>query len=54
MEFTEITITYYKDCKCFNQIIFITNGFIDFVEPFELKHHSEFLNLDITNFKQID
>lgn len=51
---TEIIINYYKDSDSFNQIIFIKDGFIDFVEPFELKHHSEYLNLDITVFTEIN
>lgn len=53
MEWNEIIINYYKDSMEFNQIIFITDGVIDFVEPFELKHHSKYLNLDITIFEQI-
>lgn len=51
--YTEIIITYYKDSNNFNQIILITDGVIDFVEPFELKHHAQYLNLDITTFKEI-
>ena len=54
MEFTEIVINYYKDAQTFNQIVFINNGFIEYVEPFALKYHSQYLNLDITIFKQID
>jgi hypothetical protein len=53
MNFTEIIITYYKDSSTFNQIVFISEGIIDFVEPFELKHHHEYLNLEITKFKEI-
>ena len=52
--YTEITITYYKSSNTFNQIIFIKDGVIEFVEPFESKHLSEYLNLDITNFKQLN
>lgn len=50
---TEIIINYYKDLSSFNQIIFITDGMIQFIEPFELKHHSKYLYLDITRFEEI-
>jgi hypothetical protein len=53
MNYTEIIITYYKDSSTFNQIAFLINGIYDNVEPFELKYHCEYLNLDITTFKQI-
>jgi hypothetical protein len=53
MNYTEIIITYYKDSSTFNQIAFLINGVYDTVEPFELKYHSEYLNLSITTFKQI-
>lgn len=52
-EFTEIIVNYYKDSKEFNQIIFIQNGIIEHVEPFELKHHHKALNLDTTVFHEI-
>jgi hypothetical protein len=52
--YTEIIINYYKDSSNFNQIIFINNGFVEFAEPFELKHHSQYLNLDITVFQEIN
>ena len=52
--YDEIIITYYKDSMFFNQIAFIKNGIYENVEPFELKNHSEFLNLDITVFQQIN
>jgi hypothetical protein len=53
MNYTEIIITYYKDSSTFNQIAFLIYGIYDTVQPFELKYHSEYLNLDITTFKQI-
>lgn len=53
MEFTEIIISYYKGSNAFNQIVFITNGFIEFVEPFEFSSHLEYLKLPITTFKEI-
>lgn len=53
MEFTEIIITYYSDSNCFLYITFITDGVIQFAEPFELKHHLQYLKLDITTFKEL-
>ena len=53
MEYTERIINYYKGSNAFNQIVFIKDGFIEFVEPFELKHHGEYLNLDVTVFEEI-
>jgi hypothetical protein len=53
MNYTEIIITYYKDSSTFHQIAFLINGIYDTVETFELKYHSEYLNLDITTFEQI-
>ena len=47
--FDEILITV-RD-NSFNQIAFINNGIIEFVEPYEMKYHMEYLNLDITEFK---
>ena len=35
----------------FTQIVFIKDCIILFVEPFESKHHNEYLNLDITEFQ---
>lgn len=35
----------------FTQIVFIKDGIILFVEPFESKHHNEYLNMDITEFQ---
>jgi hypothetical protein len=49
MEWTEIIINVQDDKL--TQIVFLINGFIEFVEPFEIKHHSQYLNLDITVFK---
>lgn len=51
--YTEIIINYYTGLSSFNQIVFFINGFIDSVEPFELKHHAEYLNLPITRFEAI-
>jgi hypothetical protein len=48
---TEILITVVEDR--FHQIAFIKDGIYDFVEPFEHKYHSQYLNLDITSFKII-
>lgn len=47
--FDRIIITMVNDR--FHQIIFINNGVIEFVEPFEVKHHMEYLPLEITEFK---
>jgi hypothetical protein len=35
----------------FHQIIFFNNGLIEFVEPYEVKHHMEYLPLEITEFQ---
>jgi hypothetical protein len=51
--YTEITITYYKDSDNFHQIVLIKDGIYVYIEPFDLKHHAEYLNLDITTFKEI-
>jgi hypothetical protein len=47
--FDEILITVRNNQ--FHQIAFINNGTIEFVEPYEMKHHMEYLNMDITEFK---
>jgi len=54
MEFTEIIISYYLDSfNQLNQITLIKDGFIEYCGPFEIKYHSEYLNLDITRFEEI-
>jgi len=53
MEYTEIIISYYKGSVEFHQITFIKDGFIEWVEPFELKHHCQWLNNDVTIFVEI-
>lgn len=50
---TEIIINYYKDSDHFNQIAFLEDGAYITVEPFELKYHSKYLNLEITKFVEI-
>jgi len=52
--YTEIIINYYKESDSFNQIVFIKDGFIEYVGPFELKYHAEHLNLPITRFEAIN
>lgn len=49
----EIIINYYKDSDHFNQIAFLEDGAYITIEPFELKHHAEYLNLEITKFVEI-
>lgn len=51
--FIEIIINYYTGSNEFNQISFISDDYSLQIELFELKHHSQYLNLDITRFEEI-
>ncbi len=53
--YTEIIISYRKDSyNQFENIAFIDNGIIVTIEPFDLKYHKEYLNLDITCFEEFE
>ena len=49
MEWSEIIVSIYKSKP--HQIAFIKDGVIEFVEPYEEKHHKEYLSLSITTFE---
>jgi hypothetical protein len=51
MEWSEIIISI-RDNKP-HQIAFIKDCIMEFVEPFEVKHHYRYFKLDITTFKFI-
>jgi hypothetical protein len=48
--FTKIIIIIDQN-KTDKQIVFINNGFIEYVEVFEPKYHNQYINLDITEYE---
>ena len=48
--FDQIIIVIDKE-KTDKQIVFLKEGIIEYVEVFESKHHNQYLNLDITEYK---
>lgn len=51
--YREIVINYYTDSNEFNQICFIAEDYTMEIEPYSMKHHSKYLNLDVTRFEEI-